>query len=575
MDLGDKNMLKDCLEIFSNIYVKKRDKYIIDSYILSEGSYVLIDKKGIVKEIFEVGKKNIDKTYEYYNYFAERDYFSKLVDMQKPIDQKKIIHSNNYFSFFVKKENINTKLTDEIIDTYYRILSNPLQKYKKEKKDMYLEIENKYGKPNSEVIENHKKWIKENLSSILDNVKKDKSYLKIFFEADVEEYKRESEKYIIPNIYNSNDYNVKIDNIVFGLPNDNMVLNSKKPYLENKSRRNSTPYLISTEEVVIQKKFFDFLMNNASEGKNNVYLKDDYIKCIPNNETLEEDFNGYFLRVKKGKEVEIHDFDVVTGLKFKLKNLKIDKVIPIDYTKGKKVLEYDYIENIKELREVINEVYFNKFLTTSYFTEAKDIRLNDFRVKENLLRSRNAFFAWFYKGDSNVVSQVFDKVSIDLIKNSICNEYMIKAKEQFNLRCGILEYFGGIEKMEDILSDLANGLREKINSNQTGKIDSNEEYYFATGQVISYLISLNKSSKKMHSLINPILNCKTDEKLKTEVNRLFKKYNYSIRKENRRFNNLMSMILGYKSGEKIKEDILVAGYLYSSLIYESNKGEEN
>ena len=34
------------------------------------------------------------------------------------------------------------------------------------------------------------------------------------------------------------------------------------------------------------------------------------------------------------------------------------------------------------------------------------------------------------------------------------------------------------------------------------------------------------------------------------------------------------MILGYEAEGKIKEDILVAGYLYNNLIYESNRGEE-
>ena len=82
-------MLKDCLEIFKDIYLKKGDKYIVDSYTLAEGSYVLVDEEGNIKEKFELDKKNTDKTYEYYNYFAERDYLSKLVDMNKPIDSKK------------------------------------------------------------------------------------------------------------------------------------------------------------------------------------------------------------------------------------------------------------------------------------------------------------------------------------------------------------------------------------------------------------------------------------------------------------------------------------------------------
>lgn len=126
--------------------------------------------------------------------------------------------------------------------------------------------------------------------------------------------------------------------------------------------------------------------------------------------------------------------------------------------------------------------------------------------------------------------------------------------------------------MADILGGIVAVLRKKINSDTTDKIDTDLEYYFAVGQLASYLLSLNKSNKKMHSLINPVLNCKTDEKLMAEIRKLFRKYNYAINKGSKRFNNLNTMILGYvPENSKIQEDILVAGYLYSSLIYESKE----
>ena len=50
--------------------------------------------------------------------------------------------------------------------------------------------------------------------------------------------------------------------------------------------------------------------------------------------------------------------------------------------------------------------------------------------------------------------------------------------------------------------------------------------------------------------------------------KLFKKYNYTIKKDSKRFNNIYSMILGYKPQGEINEDLLLAGYLSSSLIYE-------
>ena len=45
-------------------------------------------------------------------------------------------------------------------------------------------------------------------------------------------YKIESERYLIPNINNNNNFNMEFEKGIVGLPNDNMGMNSKKPYLD-------------------------------------------------------------------------------------------------------------------------------------------------------------------------------------------------------------------------------------------------------------------------------------------------------------------------------------------------------
>ena len=83
-------MLKDCLRGFQRYFMRKREESLItDSYVLSEGSYVLVDEYGEIIEILEVDKKSSDKTGRYYD-FAELDYLCKLVSMDKPVDQKRL-----------------------------------------------------------------------------------------------------------------------------------------------------------------------------------------------------------------------------------------------------------------------------------------------------------------------------------------------------------------------------------------------------------------------------------------------------------------------------------------------------
>ena len=569
-------MLKDCLEVFKNIYEQYGDKLITDDYTLVEGSYVLV-KKDNSYEVLEVSKKDNDTSNKLYQYFVQRDYLSKLIDMNKPIDGKKVVHSNNYLTFFIKKENINkTKLTSEIIDKYYEILLNPTIKYKdkNEKKSMYEKAERIYGKVNENQLISNKDWIKSNVFNLVNEVKSDKNYLKVFFEEDIDIYSKESNKYILPNIYNNTDFNLNIELKTYGLPNDNMGLNSKKPYLEQKTRKNTIPYLINEEEVLLQKKFFDYLMNKANKGKRLIYV-DDKIYALEIGDKLDKRFNGYILRIQKGKEVEIQDFDTIVNLNHNITKLNIDMIIHIDYSKNKQNLEYKLTEDINYIENTINDVFFNKYLKINYFVDTKEIKLNDSKLKYILITHREELFTWFYKGNIKNIKKSLPKWSLDIIKNSILNEYKLKATEQFNLRHSLLKYFNGGNNMADMLKEIKDSLRIKINQKETTIIQNDEEYYFAIGQIASYLISLNKSANKSHSLLNPIINSKSEEKLVNEINKLFKKYNYAIKKDNKRFNNLYSMILGYKSSSKINDDLLIAGYLNSNLIYEKMEDKDN
>lgn len=576
-------MLKDCLEVFKKQYEAKGEGYILDDYVLLEGNYLLIDSEGNCKLSLEVSKKNkgMDVRDETYRFFCRIDYLSKLADMNKALDTKKVIHSNNYLSFFIKKDNLsNGKLTDEVIDRYYDVLIDPTIKYAtkgKKSLEIYQAFEDEYGKPDLQAIQENKKWIKQHIPCIVEEypeIKQDKNYLKIFFEKDIECFEIESKRYFLPNIYNSTEYNVTLNGQVFGMPNDNLGLNSKKPYLKHRTRKNDTPYLINTEEVLLQKKFFDFLMNKASQGYTNIYIDED-IHCLPADQSMPKRFNGYFLRIQKGKEVEIKEFDTIACLNNEIQPCIIPKSIEIDYAKLKYESEFrhDVITQLDELKKMINSVLFSKWLASSYFREAADIKLNDTVLKRNILESRDAFFAWFYKGNETIIKSLFPTVSLSIIKNTIYNGYRVRAQEQWMLREGVMNYLNrGVVQVADSMKEKLDKLEVKINADRQQSIESDVEYAIAVGQLVNFFLSLNKGNTPKHALINPILNIKSDEKLKEELKKLFKKYNYTIERRSKRFGNLYAMIVAYTPVEKINEEALLYGYLTNSLIYK--KGEK-
>ena len=578
-------MLKDCIEIFEKELLLKGENLIIDNYLPSDGTYVIVSTKDdefFIKDVFDIkynkklneieGRENI-----YFKQICEYDYNSKLIDMNKPIDTKKVIHSNNYLSFFIKKESItNKKITSEIIENYYKILSNPKLKYKTLKaKEIYNSVEENLEDIDQEFLQKIQLWIKENIFK-LDNLGieiKGKDYLKIFFEVPIEKYINEGKRYLIPNIYNSNDFNQIISNEVYGLHNNNMGLNSKKPYLENKSRKTKVPYLLNQSEVLLQKKFFDYLLNLASKGQVNVYINDTGIKSFKNDDMIDDkDFNGIYMRIKKGKELEIQSYDLITSYKYLLKKpFKLQNILDL----SDKYIDNEYEEcgDRKKFQSVINNVLFSKYLVNNYFTDAKDISIKDNILKKNLLISRDKIFGYIYKGNEVGVYEILNKVSLELIKNNIIIGNFIKASHQYNMRCSLENYFKGGVNMSDLIYDIKSKLREKINSEDTQNIEDDKEYYFALGQFINYLLSKSKSNKKVHSLANPFINAKNDRIIKDKLRNIYKKYNYDINMNSKRVNNLYAMIVSYESQGKVNQDMIIAGYLHSNLIYEVNKGE--
>lgn len=575
-------MLKDVIQMFEKEYIEgstagNKDYYITREHIPADGEYIIIretdngfEVADRVKIKYDKKTKTLEKTNQYFDFIQYADYMSRYLESNKAISDKNI-HSNNYFTLFIKKENIfNGKVTEETLTNYYEVFKEPYKKKysKPQLRKAYELLEEKYGRSDVGRIEKIEAWVKDNLFYF--KVEEDKSYLKLFFFYDIEEYKKESEKYILTNVYNSADYNTLINDELYGVPNNNMGLNSKKPFLEQKSRKNTSPILLSQDEVLIQKKFFDYLNNMATKGLVNLYFGKEGIIPLDNQKAPGTDFSGYFLRIQKGMEPEIHDFDIITSYSNEIRPLKIKNILRIKQSD----LVYETIHTLAKLKDIINSVLFKKFLSTNYFTEPQKISIYDEGLKKNLLLARTSLFNWFYKGIDDTVWEVLRKCSLDLIKGSIYRGELWKeggrACEQFNLYISLKYYFEGRELMDNSILDVEK-FREKVNKSVTARIESDEEFYFAAGQLANYFLTRSKAKVKNHFLSKPILSAKSNEKIKSELKKLYHKYSYDI-KFNPKFNNMFAMVCLYTATKsKINEDALLAGYMHSSLIYESNK----
>lgn len=607
-------MFEECLEVFKR-ELDYDNNLILDEYIPADGSYIIVDAEGKIKNYQDIKldkkKRGTSEAVVKGSYFKEicfYDYHSKLISMNKPIDSK-VIHSNNYLSFAVKKESITSKLTEAIIDNYYDILKNPLEKkYKKSKEasKIYQNFEKEYSPVNIEILEKCRSWIKQHIFSIDKLVQIDlgkKDYLKIFFEVfEVNEednknrelFIQEDNRYIYPNIYNKSEYIINVKKKVYedtyGLPYYGINMNRKKPFLKIKTRKTFIPYLLDMDKALLQKQFFEYLMSLAVNGKNNIYIdiKNYRIRAYSDQDErkdFSEISSGYYLRIQKGKELEIQVQDNIVDYQNKL-------LLNFYYQDFFKMNVENYPEYTKDIGihskrtsvgRLINEIFFSKYLLTNYFTDASDISVKDSVLKRTIVMYRNVIFGWIYKGIDDNFELAERRFALDLIKNALINNYTLRAMTQLNLHWSFKDYFTelkqqGGEKMAEIATEIRESIKERVTSKEEVKMPINDkEYYYAVGQLAAYFISLSKAGKKSQSMINLVINISDDRVLKERLIQLYKKYNYAIDHYNVRFKNLFAMILGYKpdaqTDRQTKDEMILFGYMDSNSIY--TKKEEN
>lgn len=486
-------MLEACLEIFER--QPDIDKLILDTYAPAEGTYVIMAYENgqfVQKEWIEVKKDKKSGeallTYREREAISRPDYYCKLVDMNKPVDPKKVIQSNSYLGFVIKKESLtNGKLTKDIITQYYNILRNPRIKYtKKQDQELYDVIEEQVGPANYENIDIVEQWINENIFSFADKLT-GKDYLKIFFQMDHADHETEGKRYYIPNIYNKNDYNENLSDEVYGVANNNVGFNDKKPYLKHRDRKCSFPNMENLDKAIRKQKFFDYLMNLASERRYNVYLPIDPEKkitaCKDDEYGIPDGFTGYKLRTMiDNTEAAIIDVDYVIDYRdlldrsFYMQNLV---EVPEKYLED---VEYGEISKRSIVRKLVDEVFFSKYYLKNIYTEPKDMKgIKDSGIRKGLLLYRDAYAEWLNKGNdaANLIYVV--KQSGDmLIHNTIENNYMIKAMHQFNLKWSLLEYFQESEgTMKNKLTTIRQKLKRKMDADVLQDIESDEEYSYA------------------------------------------------------------------------------------------------
>lgn len=548
-------MINDVLEIFKKEYEQKGDKLILDNYQLKDGLYVKVNNderlESYIAKTVKKEKKfqtlgGIDAN-DAFDWFKERDYYSGYLNSNKAFDDKKI-HNVNYLSFFVKVESFNEKGEKQLNKNAIRSQYISLLNYKKFKKKEELAILKNYQsflnayKRKKDVTKKYR-FIENNMRNIVDTAKSNQveNYIKIFFDAPIELYKSESEIYYAIKIFNDITYSQKIENNIFGLSDSNMGLNSKKPYLEHKTKKTIVPFMILDSDAVLIKKFFDWL--KFQEHDNKYPLKENFF--------INRDF--------KEKDL-VQDFDYLP-----VKIEKFDKSIVIKNFLEIKNKENFEIHELGQLETIIDETFYNKQLKHNYFRD--DLKVSDFvskKLQQLIFETKYAMVNYFKKFDEREFYQVVKKYGTDFVVEHMRHNRENKAKESLNLKFSLLHYKG--EVIMDI-NAMQKKMIEKLETSDYAHLDRIEFSYLA-GQVAKYLLSKSKSGKKDADMLEPFLRVKNVKKLKDEIKFTFFKYKHEIGLNQTKFNNALSLITAYDENDTaIDQDAFLVGVLSQNLFY--------
>ncbi len=565
-------MIYEILEEFKKKYEEEGDKLILDNYQLKEGLYVeissdndlqyFIAKKQKQDLIFTDLNNNIRKDDE--NRFKERDYYSVYLNSNKSFYDKKI-HSINYLTFFVKLESFVGEdekkiLKRKIIEEHFNAFKDYKKFDKKQEKDTLKAYEQLLSDKNRQKdIEEKYRILTEKLPEIIEKAKElqIKNYIKIFFDEETEKYKKESEVYYAIKIFNDIKYNIVLNHLTYGLSNSNMGLNSKKPYLETKTRKNPIPFYVKKEDAFLLKKFFDWL---KYQKYSDLYLK-------------------FFMRKQsKNDEAEIVDFDCLP-FKESSENKSIKLIKPfilknhLLIKKEQNLIEDEKIEYLNLLEDKIDDIFYNKQLKNNYYDEV--YKKLDKSFANLIYLTRDAMVSYFRKYNNKDFYPIVKKYASRFVIEHIRKNSFYKAGQSLNLKFSILEHIG--ESVMNI-KQMQNEMLQKLENNNYEKL-TKDEFFYLCGQVARYLIGQSKAGDKKGDMLEPYLRANNSQKLKKVIEFEYFKYKHSINLHFTKFNNAISLIMAFDEIEKLSDnnntDNFLVGALSDNIFYIKKENKED
>ncbi|HFU75390.1 MAG TPA: hypothetical protein ENK66_04010 [Arcobacter sp.] len=592
-------------EYYCQIPNKKTNKcFDAKNQIHSNSPYAIFFKLKPTTGVFKAN--TIEKRFKDFQeeWFDVTNYFHKLIENfseESKVKDRFVNHLELYKSLLKKEYYIKNEMIEEL---------------EKMKAGEYLEV---YTNDDLSIVEEYYEHYITNMVFARKDFKKDVKYID---KKGKEKNKQEdsyftSEKHICP-IYEDN-LNLGISGFLASYED------SKKPLLKHLTRNkiyggysslysgkvvqnlslfeellklkllpNPLPIFISNKDAVDNennKVYFDLLKQDNEQLKYKEVIKKSYEKISDNNDEINE-LNFYLIFWSLQDGITFRDVDYIDAFQYKLKDFEIKNIFELKGFYSGEVenifnMEWGYFS--KFFYTLQGDIEKNNLLQQNYFTEKINLSKGETvpaMVATKFYQYNKAIFDYIYKGKLEVISgYIFDDICISIIREQIKenkdwgNTY--KIKEKLALYLSLHKNF---HKGEDLATQVIE-LRETVSElieNEDKHLMSDEAFAFASGQLIWYILKMNKSETKTHSLLDIFISKNRVEDYTLAIAQNIQKYSHAFKFFNSKnwFDKLASEVLGYKLEQQTIKSLIpliMSGYFSKNMIEEkiAQKAEEN
>ncbi|MDI6804788.1 MAG: hypothetical protein QME58_13275, partial [Bacteroidota bacterium] len=441
--------------------------------------------------------------------------------------------------------------------------------------------------------------------------------LKIYFNVSLEIVKKDFESYLKKNLFNKDDYNLtSSEGEIFGLSGFLNGANVKKQFMlhktshyevNNRISQKTALNLYKFERLLSHKKPYDKLPNPLPIFIDKDELNKDIVRLYNDERVLhfreivrrlfeqhQTDLSDYYLINWRNTAdgPMIYDFDFVPQFRYKLSGFEIKNPMGIkDYHERK--IDHIFQFELDVVRTIFNNALVlktkNDEIMLRYFDDI-DAKYMSAATYQNILKYRKSFYDYIYKSRTQAITgKMFYDLIISAILDDIKQDKEYKKtytiKEKLNILFSLNHIFDTNNKnfkgvnMASKIPEYQERMR-KLFSDENYHIAEDDEFAFAAGQLICFILKQSESYKKTHALLEPFINKNDPKQFRLVIVRGIDQYKHKFEWYGScgkgRFERLAGEILGYDCKTPIKEllPVVLSGYFSTPLIFESLKSSE-